>query len=51
MKLNPWCWLQTVNKVQYDCTIKCSIIEDISIFEISTIFQPNNVSYMSLLET
>ena len=24
MKLNPWCWLQTVNKVRYDCTIRVS---------------------------
>ena len=34
MELNSWCWLQTINKIQYDCSIgvfDCSTTASISI--------------------
>ena len=54
MKLNLLCWLQIVNKVRYDCSIRVSVCSIrvyrsfIGLRSLVIVFQPNNVSYIKL---
>ena len=59
LESNSWCWLQTVTNVRHDCSIRVSehsirvyqsFITIIIVRVFQPLFQPNNVSYMSLLE-
>ena len=49
MKLNPYCWLQIVNKVRYDCSIRVSVCSIrvyrsfIGLRRLVIVFQPNNL--------